>query len=227
MSHSVDDIPVATNDDPKPSSPVANQESVPEASADDLGAVPEDKEDTVETIQQGDAAEIDIAPPSVTPSQDAEPDPSEAQDVALGLLPSRHASDSDSGDSDKGLKRKLADRATSQGPENIVLLTSAESAKRPRDDTDKDDNPREPKRQSPPPEQNPITAETSAPKFVCYFLLFERFTAYEFLIREGLWPMPLLHLRLLQLKVRTSFQELVPVRPRSCLFRHRHPLPPL
>ncbi|OAX43301.1 hypothetical protein K503DRAFT_765967 [Rhizopogon vinicolor AM-OR11-026] len=166
MSHSVDDIDVVTNNDPKPSSPFADQESEPEPSADDFEAVPEDKEDAVESIQQGDAAgEIEISLSSVSSSQDAEPDASEVQDAAHGLLQSRHASDSESGDSDKGLKRKLADRATSQGPENLVPLTSAESAKRPRDDTNKDDNPREPKRPSPPPEQNPAPAETSMPRF--------------------------------------------------------------
>ncbi|KAJ8587449.1 hypothetical protein M405DRAFT_821564 [Rhizopogon salebrosus TDB-379] len=166
MSDSVDDIPVATNNDPNASRPFADQESKPEGSADGFDVVPQDKEDAVESIQQGDAAgEIEITPSSVFSSQDAEPDATEAQDAAHGLPPSRQALDSDSGDSDKGLKRKLADRATSQGPENPVPLTSAESAKRPRDDTDKDDNPREQKRPSPPPEQQPATAETSTPKF--------------------------------------------------------------
>lgn len=183
MSHSVDDIPVAANNDPNASSPFADQESEPEASADDFEVVPEDKENPVESIQQGDAAgEIDIPPSSVSSSQDAEPDAGEAQDAAHGLPPSRHASDSDSSDSDKGLKRKLADRATSQGPENLAPLVSTESAKRPRDDTDKDDNPRESKRPSPPPEQKPIVAETSTPKFVRHLLLFERLIAYENLL---------------------------------------------
>jgi Ran-binding protein 3 len=227
MSDSVDDIPVATNNDPNASRPFADQESKPEGSADGFDVVPQDKEDALESIQQGDAAgEIEITPSSVSSSQDAEPDATEAQDAAHGLPPSRQALDSDSGDSDKGLKRKLADRATSQGPENPVPLTSAESAKRPRDDTDKDDNPREQKRPSPPPEQQPATAETSTPKFVRHLWLFERLIAYGFLIREGLWPMLLLHLRLLLLKVRTSFQELAPARPKSCLFRHRHRLLP-
>ncbi|KAG0704822.1 hypothetical protein DFH29DRAFT_783960, partial [Suillus ampliporus] len=108
--------------------------------------------------------EIEITPSSVSSSQDAEPDVGETQDAAHGL-PSRPPSDSDSGESDKGLKRKLADRGTSQGPENLVPLPSAEPAKRPRDDTDKDDNPRESKRPSPPPEQKPVPAESSTPKF--------------------------------------------------------------
>ncbi|KAG1797876.1 uncharacterized protein HD556DRAFT_247394 [Suillus plorans] len=167
MSHSINDDVVTTNDDP-PS--FSGQESDSEGGADDFEVFPEDKENAVESIQQGDAAgEIEITrssvSSSVSSSQDAEPDASETHDAALGLPPARRPSDSDSGDSEKGLKRKLADRGTSQGPENLVPLPSAEPAKRPRDDTDKDENPRESKRPSPPPEQKPAAAETSAPKF--------------------------------------------------------------
>lgn len=229
MSHNIDDIPVITNNDPNASLPFADQETEPEPSADDFEVLPQDKEDVVESIQQGDAAaEIEITLSSVSSSQDAEPDATEAQDAAHGLPPSRHASDSDSGDSDKGLKRKLADRATSQGPDNLAPLTSAESAKRPRDDTDTDNNPREPKRLSPPPEQKPAAEETSTPKFVRHLLLFQRLIAYEyvFLIREGLWPMLQQPLHLPLSKVKTSFQELVPARPKSRLFHRRRPLLP-
>ncbi|KAG2365127.1 hypothetical protein BDR07DRAFT_1399927 [Suillus spraguei] len=149
---------------------LAKQESDPEGGADDFEVFPEDKENAVESIQQGDAAgEIKITRSSVSSSvsscQDAEPDAGETHDTALGHPPARRPSDSDSGESEKGLKRKLADRGTSQGPENLVTLPSAEPAKRPRDDTDKDENPRESKRPSPPPEQKPTVAETSAPKF--------------------------------------------------------------
>ncbi|KAG1751036.1 hypothetical protein EDB19DRAFT_1674599 [Suillus lakei] len=166
MSHSVNDV-VATNDDPPPFS---GQESDPDGGTDDFEVFPEDKDNAVESIQQGDAAgEIEITrssvSSSVSSSQDTEPDAGETHDAALGLPPARRPSDSDSGESEKGLKRKLADRGTSQGPENLVPLASAEPAKRPRDDTDKDDNPREFKRPSPPPEQKPAAAETSAPKF--------------------------------------------------------------
>lgn len=176
MSHSINDDVVTTNDDP-PS--FSGRESDSEGGADDFEVFPEDKENAVESIQQGDAAgEIEITrssvSSSVSSSQDAEPDASETHDAALGLPPARRPSDSDSGDSEKGLKRKLADRGTSQGPENLVPLPSAEPAKRPRDDTDKDENPRESKRPSPPPEQKPAAAETSAPKFVCFCLLFKR-----------------------------------------------------
>ncbi|KAG1879252.1 hypothetical protein F4604DRAFT_1579445 [Suillus subluteus] len=167
MSRSVNDDVATTNDDP-PS--FTGQESDPERGADDFEVFPEDKEDAVESIQQGDAAgEIEITQSSVSSSvsscQDAEPDAGETHDTALGLPPARRPSDSDSGESEKGLKRKLADRGTSQGPENLVPLPSAEPAKRPRDDANKDDNPRESKRPSPPPEQKPAVAGTSAPKF--------------------------------------------------------------
>ncbi|KAG1777206.1 hypothetical protein EV702DRAFT_1103793 [Suillus placidus] len=167
MSHSANDDVVTTNDDPPP---FHGQEGDPDGDADDFEVFPEDKENAVESIQQGDAAsEIEIArfsvSSSVSSSQDVEPDASETHDAALGLPQARRPSDSDSGESEKGLKRKLADRGTSQGPENLVPLPSAEPAKRPRDDTNKDDNPRESKRPSPPPEQKPAAAETSAPKF--------------------------------------------------------------
>jgi len=182
MPHSVNDVAATTNNDPKAPLPFPGQESEPEGGADDFEVIPEDKEDAVESIQQGDAAgEIAIPPSSVSSSQDAELDTGETQDAALGLPPANRPSDSDSGESDKGLKRKLADRGTSQGPENLVPLTSAEPYKRPRDDTDKDDNPRESKRPSPPPEQKPAAAETSTPKLVRHLLLFERPLLINFL----------------------------------------------
>jgi Ran-binding protein 3 len=49
---------------------------------------------------------------------------------------------------EKGLKRKFLERGTSQGPSEE---SPTEPLKRPRDDADKDDNPREAKRLSPPP----------------------------------------------------------------------------
>ncbi len=49
---------------------------------------------------------------------------------------------------EKGLKRKFLERGTSQGPSEE---SPSEPLKQPRDDADKDDNPREAKRLSPPP----------------------------------------------------------------------------
>ncbi|KIY68029.1 hypothetical protein CYLTODRAFT_490106 [Cylindrobasidium torrendii FP15055 ss-10] len=74
-------------------------------------------------------------------------------------LSARRDSDSDSGERDKGIKRKFPDRGTSQGPADAEP-SSHEATKRPRDDPDKDDNPRETKRPSPPPESAKKPAET-------------------------------------------------------------------
>lgn len=59
---------------------------------------------------------------------------------------------------EKGLKRKFLERGTSQGPSEE---SPSEPLKRPRDDADKDDNPREAKRPSPPP---PPPRPSSPPK---------------------------------------------------------------
>lgn len=58
-----------------------------------------------------------------------------------------------SGINDKGLKRKFLERGTSQGPSENgdTEQHPSEALKRPRDDADKDDNPRESKRPTPPP----------------------------------------------------------------------------
>lgn len=52
---------------------------------------------------------------------------------------------------EKGLKRKFLERGTSQGPTDEESSNVPEPLKRPRDESDKDDNPRETKRVSPPP----------------------------------------------------------------------------
>ncbi|KAG8221062.1 hypothetical protein J3R82DRAFT_2575 [Butyriboletus roseoflavus] len=110
---------------------------------------------------------------SFAPVEDATEEAEEARDIASSLPHTRSASESDGGEPDKGLKRKLADRATSAGPDSgpSTISSTTETAKRPRDDADKDDNPRVSKRPSPPPEQNegsppaPAPApETPAPK---------------------------------------------------------------
>ena len=63
--------------------------------------------------------------------------------------PTRPRRGSDSGE--KGLKRKFLERGTSQGPTDEESNHVPEPLKRPRDESDKDDNPRETKRPSPPP----------------------------------------------------------------------------
>ncbi|KAJ6519017.1 hypothetical protein C8R45DRAFT_950025 [Mycena sanguinolenta] len=80
----------------------------------------------------------------------------ESSGVAPAVPLSRRDSDSDSGEKEKGLKRKYLERGSSAGPpENgDDSKAPAEPLKRLRDDPDKDENPRETKRPSPPPEQD-------------------------------------------------------------------------
>lgn len=133
-------------------------------------------QDNIEATQVVFVSQSTQPPPSLLSSvDDATEEAEEAQDTASSLPHTRRTSESDGGEPEKGLKRKLADRATSLGPESgpSTLTPTAETAKRPRDDADKDDNPRVSKRPSPPPEQNdqsppaPVPApETPAPKLV-------------------------------------------------------------
>ncbi|KAF8645085.1 hypothetical protein AX16_008143 [Volvariella volvacea WC 439] len=70
--------------------------------------------------------------------------------------PSRRGSESDGGE--KGLKRKFTERETSQNPQENghVEKMSLEALKRPRDNVDEDDNPRETKRPTPPPDSEKL-----------------------------------------------------------------------
>ncbi|KAF9525964.1 hypothetical protein CPB83DRAFT_858704 [Crepidotus variabilis] len=65
----------------------------------------------------------------------------------------------------KGLKRKFIERGASQGPTegHVEGKTPLEPLKRPRDDADKDDNPRVAKKPSPPPSP-PFSTSPSSPK---------------------------------------------------------------
>ncbi|TFY74209.1 hypothetical protein EWM64_g9802, partial [Hericium alpestre] len=99
------------------------------------------------------------APPSPQPSvMDLRPDEVQASEPPPTSPPSRRSSQSES-ETDKNLKRKLADRAPSQGPMDAPKEPKARkesvdlSSKRPRDDADEDVNPRETKRPSPPPDK--------------------------------------------------------------------------
>lgn len=130
-----------------------------------------DKEDEQATVQEK-LNEDQDEPPPLPPVLDTTLEADETSDVPSSLPHARRASESEAAEPEKGLKRKLADRGTSQGPESApshpsIHTTSAETAKRPRDDGDNDDNPRLSKRQSPPPEQQekpPAATETSTPK---------------------------------------------------------------
>ncbi|KAK0436886.1 hypothetical protein EV421DRAFT_1829829 [Armillaria borealis] len=107
-----------------------------------------------------DVPHVNEAPTVLPPSP-----PSTADEVPKS---SRRDSDSDSGERDKGLKRKFLERGTSQGPQETggSDKIASEPTKRPRDDAGGDDNPRETKRPSPPPEQSASPLPSSpAPKF--------------------------------------------------------------
>ncbi|EIW75098.1 hypothetical protein CONPUDRAFT_85429 [Coniophora puteana RWD-64-598 SS2] len=99
----------------------------------------------------------------------------DTDDVVIEKAPSgastRRPSDSDGGEQEKGLKRKLGDRGVSRGPPENGSAPSpsvVEPTKRARDDADKDDNPREAKRLTPPPDKSKEKQEEpmdSTPKF--------------------------------------------------------------
>ena len=79
--------------------------------------------------------------------------------------PTRPRTGSESGE--KGLKRKFLERGTSQGPTDEESNHVPEPLKRPRDESDKDDNPRETKRPSPPPSPPKASPPPKAHKPVC------------------------------------------------------------
>lgn len=113
------------------------------------------------------------APPVAQPEEPSTPPPRSTSPMLTSPqrnVPSASASTSRRGsdssmDQEKGLKRKLADRTTTEHQtlaENGITLAT----KRPRDDPDKDENPREPKRPTPPPdgsEANSKKTEASPP----------------------------------------------------------------
>lgn len=206
----------------------------------------DDTQAQIELTQAVFASQSTSGPPASSASvEEATEEAEEAEDTASSLPHTRRASESDSGEPEKGLKRKLADRATSTGPESgpSTLTPVAETAKRPRDDADKDDNPRVSKRPSPPPEQHEEPApalvpapETPAPKPV-------RILSYHSCYIHSTWSSVDLCRTLLQCppsrlsKGKTSSRALPPTiknRPRARLrsrfhcLRIPHPcMPPL
>ena len=79
--------------------------------------------------------------------------------------PTRPRTGSESGE--KGLKRKFLERGTSQGPTDEESNHVPEPLKRPRDESDKDDNPRETKRPSPPPSPPKASPPSQTHRPVC------------------------------------------------------------
>ena len=106
----------------------------------------------------------DDSPEISLPSQSSQNTQGDATMISSNLSPDTPNRGAESGE--KGLKRKFLERGTSQGPtENEESSKHApEPLKRPRDESDKDDNPRETKRPSPPPSP-PRTS--LPPKAVC------------------------------------------------------------
>jgi Ran-binding protein 3 len=94
-------------------------------------------------------------------SQNIQDDPTTSSNLSPDA-PTRPRRASDSGE--KGLKRKFLERGTSQGPTDEESNHVPEPLKRPRDESDKDDNPRETKRPSPPPSP---PKPSPPPKAVC------------------------------------------------------------
>jgi hypothetical protein len=131
---------------------------------------------------------------------------------------------SEVGEKEKGVKRKYSARITSGNILNVE--PTIEQLKRPRDDSDKDDNPRETKRPSPPPESEPtpVQSPSPAPKLVWSHQCFVNLT-FDCVSRQDLWLMQhrVLHLR--WLRVKTSFRRLARHHPlRHCShLAHRHP----
>ncbi|KAJ6581788.1 hypothetical protein B0H19DRAFT_1116494 [Mycena capillaripes] len=130
-----------------------------------LGSQLEDS-DPIESVDGSTDIKVDAPEP---PSTDGALDVPSAE--PSGGLPSGRDSDSDSGEKEKGLKRKFLERGSSAGPpENGEAKAPAEPLKRLRDDPDKDENPRETKRPSPPPEKDARKSPPppEAPKLVRY-----------------------------------------------------------
>lgn len=115
--------------------------------------------------------EASCSPPSqLAPDAEVPLGTSIPEDPSAGF-PSRRSSDSDNGEN--VLKRKFPERGTSHPPQENghPAKAAAEPLKRPRDDSDQDDNPRETKRPSPPPEpkspKRTPSSPVAAPKLVC------------------------------------------------------------
>lgn len=147
-----------------------------DADGDDAGLAPGDAQDVIAT--QGPT--VDIKVDSETRDETPPKTPEETQLTqshsvmdASPAVPRKEASgeeykfhlrsNSESG-GDKGLKRKFLERGTSQGPPETVDTSGPEPLKRLRDEA-ADDNPRETKRPSPPPEpKSPRRPSPPSPK---------------------------------------------------------------
>lgn len=108
-------------------------------------------------------AELSQSVPDLNPTTDIQLSP-EGTKARTNGGSGHHRTFSES--NEKGLKRKFLERGTSQGPSEEsepTIKQVGEPLKRLRDDSDKDDNPRETKRPSPPP--SPSRSPNAAKSF--------------------------------------------------------------
>ncbi|KAF8621795.1 hypothetical protein AX15_007474 [Amanita polypyramis BW_CC] len=143
---------------------VLSTQATTQGDRDEAGKPPNgsDKEEETETPPKS-PAESQMSQSAPDLSQNAK-EPTEATTAPQVVMSQHFRSDSESGD--KGLKkRKYLERGTSQGPQDSTDITKspAEPTKRPRDDPDRDENPREKKRPSPPPEKSQAKATPPSP----------------------------------------------------------------
>ncbi|KAM6497278.1 hypothetical protein JOM56_007751 [Amanita muscaria] len=133
-------------------------------------SVAKEREDRGKPLNQGDKVEENNTPPkspteshrsqSVPDIRQSSKEHEDATTIPHTVKTQHLRTDSDG---DKGLKRKFLERGTSQGPQDTpdTPKSPAEPTKRLRDDPDRDENPREAKRPSPPPEKSLPKAPTS------------------------------------------------------------------
>jgi Ran-binding protein 3 len=161
---------------------IAEEEDVPlvvsdtnlatDADAQETEVVTEVTDEDAKGTTDGDAEALSSV------ADDAATDIVEEEEVEVGdeqpvPVPSSHPEEEpDIGEKEKGVKRKYGARITS----GDLLRTGqfTEPLKRPRDDDEKDVNPRETKRPSPPPEPatKPVPVPAPTLKLVCFHLCF-------------------------------------------------------
>ena len=125
------------------------------------------------TIVSPDSAPCSQSSPMILHEDETDPATRTCADKTDHAQPNRQDGESDGADKDKGLKRKFSARLPSGDP--LKSDQGLELLKRPRDDSDKDeDNPRETKKPSPPPdlEPVPVKALSPAPKLVRFSQMF-------------------------------------------------------
>ncbi|GBE89643.1 predicted protein [Sparassis crispa] len=150
----------ATSDEAKPNEATTDEATLDEATTDE--ATPD--EATTDEAKPDEPIPDEAIPNAVTPSAESV---TITEPASIPLPHSRRDSESDV-DQEKGLKRKLADRAVSDrlvhgqtAPEVNGVAPESGTMKRQRDDPDEDANPRLTKRPTPPPDEEEPKASSS------------------------------------------------------------------